>query len=82
MGRVLLILWYTSYFDMLRTLDILYFSYFDGSRPVDTLVYLVFQWIAYYRYLGILRISMCRVLLILWYTSYFDGSRTVDALVY
>ena len=68
MVALLLILWYTFYF--------------DGLCTVSTLGYNVFRWLDYCWYLDILSTSMVGVVLILWDTKYFDGWCTVDTSRY
>ena len=68
MVDVLLILWYTQYY--------------NGWRTIDTLMYRVFPWLIYYWYFDILRISMVGELLIHWDALYFQGCCTIDTLIH
>ena len=54
--------------------------FFDILNSKYTRRYLVFRWLAYYQYFGILNILIACVLLILWSTKYFDGLRIIGVL--
>jgi len=83
---VLLVLWYTQYFDVSRYFILWDNEYFDGCHTVDTLIYLVFRLLAYFWYFNILCISIIYVcwyfdilsisvydaVLIFLFTQYFD----------